>query len=137
MYLQTVSLLWKHQFITSQLDPLYKQYCRSQFASSPLPANSLIVTMYRVGHKQVYYILYTYFWPTLYVRILPVPRKQYMSLTETNEQNLMVPPPTAYETTTYKHVHTICHREHGHLQNSLTTIFLPSQVQYNTNHYKR
>jgi hypothetical protein len=35
------------------------------------------------------------------VRILPVPRKQCMSLTETNGQNLTVPSPTAYETTTY------------------------------------
>jgi hypothetical protein len=43
----------------------------------------------------------------MHVRILPVPRKQYMSLTETNGQNVMVPSPTAYETTTYKHVHTI------------------------------
>jgi len=43
----------------------------------------------------------------MYVRILPVPRRQYMSLTETNGQNVMVPSPTAYETTTYKHVHTI------------------------------
>jgi len=30
-----------------------------------------------------------------------------MSLAETNEQNVMVPSLTAYETTTYKHVHMI------------------------------
>lgn len=77
----------KNQFIASQLDPLYKQYCRSQLPSSPLPANSCIVTMY--------------------VRISPVPRKQYTSLTETNRQIVTVPSPTACETTTYKHVHTI------------------------------
>jgi hypothetical protein len=43
----------------------------------------------------------------MYVRILPVCRKQCMSLTETNKQNVMVSSLTAYETTTYKHVHMI------------------------------